>query len=175
MTDLASQTNAPATQLARFATDECGAISVDWTMISAAAVGFALATAAYFTDINAFLATNMNTELEGGDLSDSVPIYIAEHFAPLINEGAVTPEAAIELYDAAHEMMNYEIITTLEQGIQQLEAGELTTQELNELVAVASVAQERDLEREETLDHYFGFDGSTPFYASAGTTEVASQ
>lgn len=159
----------------RFARDESGAITVDWMMISCAAVGFALATAAYFTDINAFLATNMNNELEGNDLSDGVPAYLAEHFQPLVDEGVVTPEAAVELYDAAHEMMNYEIITQLEQGIEQIEAGTLTEQELSELVAVASVADERDLASEETLDFYFGFGGSDPAYASGGTTQVATQ
>lgn len=168
----------------RFARDESGAITVDWMMISCAAVGFALATAAYFTDINAFLATNMNTELAGGDLSDGTPNYnpangvpdfVAENFEPLINEGLITPEGALELYDAAHVMMNYEITTTLEQGIEQLESGTITEQELEQLVAVASVADERDLASEETLDFYFGFGGSTPYYASAGTAEVASQ
>ena len=184
MTGPASHPSASVAPLARFAADECGAISVDWTMISAAAVGLALATAAFFTDINAFLATNMNNELEGSDLSDGapnynpadgVPAFVSENFEPLIDDGLITPEAAQELYDDAHEMMNYEIITTLEQGIAQLEAGTITEQELEELVAVATVADERDLATEDTLDYYFGFGDSEPLYASGGTTQVATQ
>lgn len=173
----------PAVQ--RFFENESGAITVDWTVMSCAAVSLALGTAALFTDVNGMLANNMNEELDGGDLSDGYPDhasgenadgwpdYAATGFEPLLTAGTITLADAQESYGNAHDMMNYEISTSLEAGIAAMEAGTITVDELNELVSIATVAYERNLGSDESLDYYFGFDGGDPFYV-AGGTQVAT-
>jgi Flp pilus assembly pilin Flp len=169
-----------------FLSNESGAITVDWTVISCAAVSLALGTAALFTDVNGMLATNMNEELADGDLSDGYPDfaaaegdgdwpdYAADGFDPLLTAGTITVTEAQALYDDAHDMMNHGIITALEAGIAAMEAGTLTIEELNELVSIATVAYERNLGSDAELDYYFGFEGSEPFYVTAGSQSVAT-
>lgn len=148
----------------QFLTDERGAITVDWTVLSALAVGIAIATTAVLTDTVAVLAGRMDHELRSRQMSDEWVEFFASHFAPILETGYVS-EAEVELlYDSANELMNHSVLTQLSDGITALEEGTITAEELVELVAIASVAYQRNLVDDAMLDYYFGFEGSDPYY-----------
>ncbi len=152
-----------------FVTKQNGAMTVSWVSLSAAAVGFALSTAALMRDHSALVSGNMNDELAGGDISDGWPNYTYDHFAPLIEAGALTTEDAEALHDTAFDLMNHEVANQVAAGIAALEDGTMTPEELSELIALGSIAYHRNLLNDATLDHYFGFDGADPYYFQTTT------
>ncbi len=160
-------------QFKAFAVEERGAITTDWTALTGLAVGFALATAAVFTDINGMVAGNMNAELADGDLADDWPHYISEHFGPLIDSGYLTEGQAAYLHSDAFDMMNHEVLARLEAGIAAIENGTITASELAELVAIASVAHQRNLVPDSLLDEHFGFDSGDASYMTASNAPDA--
>ncbi|MBF9045034.1 hypothetical protein HKCCE4037_16950 [Rhodobacterales bacterium HKCCE4037] len=160
-------TIARASQALRdFLANEHGAITVDWMVITTAAISLSLGTSALLRDHSAFVARNMDNELRDGDISDGWPAYTYDHFAPLITAGYLTTEEASALHDQSFDQMNFQINSALHSGIEAMEAGNLTAEELSELISVASIAWHRDLADEAMLDYYFGFDGSTPYYVT---------
>lgn len=149
----------------KFCADERGAITVDWTVLSAAAVGLAMAATAVFTDAIDILSARMDGELRSRQMSDEFVQFYASHFEPMLETGAVTEEQAEAIYDMAGELMNHDIISNLSAGITALEENTITEEELVALVALASVAYQRNVVDDGMLNHYFGFDGSPdPYY-----------
>lgn len=144
--------------------DDRGAITVDWTVISAAAVGLAIATTAVMTNSIDVLSGRMDNELRTRQLGDEWIQFVPIHFEPILASGAISEADMEVLYDVADQMMNNEVITSLTSGIEALENGTITAEELVELVAIASVAYQRNLFDDGMLDYYFGFEGSEPYY-----------
>jgi len=165
-----TKTSAYLAHIREFFSDQSGAITVDWTVLSSAAISMALGTSTLLRDHSEFVATGMDNELRGGDLSDGWPNYTFDHFEPMITAGALTTEEAEALHDTAFDLMNHRVVTDLLSGIVSMEAGSLTDEQLSELISIASIAYHRDLADEEMLDHYFGFDGATPFYMTIDPT-----
>ncbi len=160
--------------LTTFATDETGAITVDWTVLAAAAVGLAIATTALLTDTIQILAGRMDDELRSRQLSDDWIQFFASHFGPVLETGYMSEAEAEVLYDDANALMNYDIMSQLTSGIEALEEGTITTEELVNLIAVASVAYQRNLVDDGMLNYYFGFDGSDPYYMTVATAPNGS-
>lgn len=160
--------------LTEFLIDDCGAITVDWTVLASAAVGLAIATTAIMTDTIQILAGRMDDELRSRQLSDDWIQFLATHFEPILETGYLSEAQAEVLYDEANVLMNYDIISQLTSGIEALEEGTITPEELVELVAVASVAYQRNLADDGMLDYYFGFGGSDPYYMTVASAPTAT-
>ncbi|WP_166486099.1 hypothetical protein [Jannaschia sp. CCS1] len=117
------------------------------------------------TDTLDVLSFRMDEELRERQLSDDWVQFYASHFEPILATGAITEEQAETIYDMADDLMNHDIISHLADGITALEEGTITEEELVGLVALASVAYQRNVVDDAMLNHYFGFDGrEDPFY-----------
>lgn len=143
-----------------FLKNESGAVTVDWTTLSAAAVGLSLATAAVLSGTLDMVISRLDGELRDQQMSDSFVSFASSHFEPLYENNLIDPETAQDLFSTANEMLNQEIIDALQYGIEALEAGQLTPADAAALMAVASVAYQRNLVSDQILNYYFGFDGS---------------
>ena len=161
-------------QFAEFFRNESGAISVDWTVLSAAAVGMAIATTAIMNDSLSFVSGQMDDELRERQLSDEWIQYAASHFEPILQTGYMTSAEAEAVFTAAEGQMNYDIMSQLEAGIAEIDAGTISAEDLVDLVGVASVAAQRNLVDDAILNHYFGFDGSDPAYMDLANPPSAS-
>lgn len=148
--------------LKRFFREEHGAISVDYTVISAAAVGMAIATTAIVTGGIHNLTQQIDTELRERQLNDTFIAFESAHFNPLYQAGFLTEEQAAELWNSANAAMNQELIDQLAAGIEKIQDGSITQEELGTLFAAASVAYQRNIVDDSVLEYYFGLDGSTP-------------
>lgn len=151
-------------RLIPFLRNDQGAVTVDWTVLSAAAVSMALATVTVLEDGLEGLVSRIDSELRSQQLSDGFVTYQSGDFEPLIAEGSMTIEDGAVIFDTVNQLMNSEILAALELGIEMMEAGTLPQQDFPTLVALASVARQRDIASPEMLDFYFGFDGSDPAY-----------
>lgn len=158
----------------KFASDERGAITVDWTVLSSAAVGLAIATTAIMTDSIDVLAGRMDDELRSRQLSDEWVGFYASHFEPVLQSGYMTEEQVETLFESANEMMNHSVTSALVEGIEAMEDGSITAEELVELIAVASVAYQRNIVDDATLDYYFGFEGSEPYYMTIANAPTST-
>jgi Flp pilus assembly pilin Flp len=143
-----------------FVSEEHGAISVDYTVISAAAVGMAIATTAIVTGGIDNLTQRIDTELRDRQLNDTFIGFESAHFEPLYMAGLLSEEAATDLWNDANSMMNQELIDLLAEGIAKIQDGTITEEELGDLFAAASVAYQRNIVDDAVLEHYFGLDGS---------------
>ena len=155
------------TRATKYLRDDRGSVAVDWTVISAAAVGLAVATTAIMTDAIDVVSSRMDSELRSRMLTDEFIQFAANHFEPILATGTVSEEHVETIYNAAGDLMNHELLSELTHGIEALEAGTLTEEGLVGLVALGSVAYQRNLVDDATLDYYFGFEGSEAYYLTA--------
>ena len=146
--------------LSHFLHDERAAVTVDWTVLSAAAVAVAIATTAILTDGIEGLTGRLDGELREQNLSDNFVVFLSGHFEQLIASTDLTEEAAGLYFDEANQLLNNEIRTNLEAGVTQMVEGTLPEDDLPILVALASVAQQRNIVDDDYLNYYFDFDGS---------------
>lgn len=137
---------------------EKGAVTVDWTMLSAAAVGLSLATAAMLTGTLDMVISRVDDELRTQQLSDDFVQFTSAHFEPLYQGGALDAETAEDLFATANAMMNQELLDALEWGLEQLQSGSISGDDMAALYAVASVAYQRNLVSDQILEGYFGFE-----------------
>lgn len=143
-----------------FLLDDRGAVTVDWTVLSSATVAMSLATVALLNGTLRDVEGRLDAELRAQQMSDNFIQFTPEHFEALYANNIVTEEEAEAVYDVANQLMNQEIIDALQYGIEKLEAGILTQEQAIDLMAVASVARQRNIVDNNVLDYYFGFDGS---------------
>lgn len=148
------------TSLRRFASDDSGAVTVDWTVLSSAAVAMSLATVGVLNGGIQGMISRADAELRDQQMSDNYIGFTSAHFEPIYAANLATAEIAENLFNAANALMNHELLTALQQGIEDLEAGLLTQEDLVGLMALASVAQQRNIIDDGILDYYFGFDGA---------------
>ncbi len=154
-------------KLHHFLHDESAAVTVDWTVLSAAAVGMALATVAVLQDGIDGLVGTVDSELRSQQMSDSFVLYLSGHYEDALAEGLLSSEDAEYYFEYANDLMNHEVIEGLELGIQMMEDGELTQDDLPLLLSLGSVAYQRNIVDDDVLDHYFGLAGnSEPAYLS---------
>ena len=151
-----------------FLRDDNGAITVDYTVLSAAAVGMAIAATAVITGGVQSLTSRIDEELRLRQLNDSFIAFTAAHFEALFAANILSEAEAQALWEAANTLMNNELLAALEEGITKIQNGTLTEEEYGELFAVASVVYQRNIVDDAILNYYFGFDGSTPPVEYAG-------
>ena len=145
--------------------DESAAVTVDWTVLSAAAVGMALMASTILEGGIDGLTARVDGELRTQNLSDDFVTYLSGHFEPLIAENLVNEDEAGDYFEYANTLLNSEILSNLQTGVDKMVAGTLTPEELPMLVALASVAHQRNIADDDYLNYYFGFDGSGGFFA----------
>lgn len=148
------------TPVLSFLSDERGAVTVDWTVLSAAAVGMSLATVAVLNGGLDGMVSRMDAELREQQMSDNFIQFTSAHFEPLYARNMVTAQQAEAAYNSANVLMNQEIIDALQVGVEKLEAGLLNDEQILTLMALASVARQRNIVDAEVLDYYFGVDGA---------------
>lgn len=143
-------------RLIQFVRGEAGAVSVDYTVLSAAAVGMAMSAAAILTGGVQDLTQRIDAELRTRQLSDSFVVFTSSHFEPLYEQQLVSPEDAAYAFALADEMMNQEIIDALGAGLILAQQETLTPAQMTELFALASVAYQRNIIDDAVLEQYFG-------------------
>tara|TARA_R110002073_G_scaffold28763_6_gene91104 strand:+ start:1519 stop:1956 length:438 start_codon:yes stop_codon:yes gene_type:complete len=129
----------------QFLTSESGAITVDWVVLTAAVAGMALAATAMVEGGLENLASDLEAQLRTQQVSDAFVQFNSSHFDALYDAGIVTEENAETYFGLANEMTNAEILTALEDGILDYNDGNLTDAEIAQLVALASVAYQRNI------------------------------
>jgi Flp pilus assembly pilin Flp len=157
----------------RFLSEEHGAISVDYTVLSAAAVSMAIATTAIVTGGIDNLTQRIDTELRERQLNDTFIEFESAHFEPLYMAGLLSEDDAGDLWNTANTKMNQELIDQLADGIAKIQDGSITEEELGDLFAAASVAYQRNIVDDAVLEHYFGLDGSAPATSLRPPNDVA--
>lgn len=159
------------TPISTFIGSESGAITVDWTVLASGMTAMCLATAALMTDNFNMLSGLMDAEMRDRQMRDDWVQYFASHFEDALQSGYLSEEQAEALHDAAATLTNDQLREQLEAGIESLEADTITTEELMELVAIASVSDQRNIVDDATMDHYFGFDGGEPAYMNSSAAQ----
>lgn len=154
-------------RLKKYLFDESGAISVDYTVLSAGAVAMAISATVILTGAIDNITGAVDAELRERQLNDTYIEFKPAHFEPLLETNLVTEDAALELWTSANEKMNQDIINMLEEGIQKIEAGTITEEELGALFAAASVAYQRNVIDDAVLEYYFGFGEGEPMGGQA--------
>ena len=147
--------------LREFILDETGAITVDYVVLSAAAVGMAIATTDVLRVGIGDMTSNLEEQLRTRNLSDDFVSFDASHFGPSIQSGFMNETDANELFNLANQMTNASIMSLLEEGVTALSNGvELSEMDYAELSAVASVARQRNIADSQMLDDFFAGDGA---------------
>jgi len=149
--------------LREFILDETGAITVDYVVLSAAAVGMAIATTDVLRVGIGDMTSNLEEQLRTRNLSDDFVVFDASHFGPSIQSGFMNETDANELFNLANQMTNASIMSLLEEGFTALSNGvELSDMDYAELSAIASVARQRNIADSQMLDAFFAGEGGGP-------------
>lgn len=156
--------------VSNFIADETGAISVDWVVLSAAAVGMSLAATDVVRDGLRDVSSNLEAQLRTQQISDAFVGFTSNHFDALYDEGLITEEQAETLFTAANELTNADVLTILENGIEKMVNETITEQEMRELWAVASVAYQRNIIDDSVIEYYFS--DASGNYGNGGQTET---
>ena len=142
-----------------FLRDETGAVTVDWTVLAAAAMGMAIAATAVITDGIEGLSSNLEAQLRTQQISDAFVQFTSTHFDPLYDAGVLDEETAETLFTDANEKTNQEVLDSLEYYIDKINDGTINEVELAEAFAVASVAAQRNIVDDAVIEYYFLPDG----------------
>ena len=151
-----------------FLREESAAISVDYVVLSAAAVAMAIAATDVIKGGERVLTSDLEAQLRSQQISDSFVTFTSSHFDALYDSGVVSEEQASDLFDSANEMMNSDILNALADGIEKMVNETITDEELAELFAIASVAYQRNIVDDEIIEYYFSSDGG--YYSSDTST-----
>lgn len=141
-----------------FLRGESGAITVDYTVLGAAAVGMAMSAAAVLTGAVENLTQRVDSELRTRQLSDDFVSFYSAHFEPLYEIGAANEDGAYEAFTSADTMMNQDIIDAIYLGVLKAQEGTLSNAAMTELFALASVAYQRNILDDAFLEEYFGIE-----------------
>ena len=144
-----------------FIESEDGAITVDWVVLSAAVVAMAIAATDVINGGLRELSSNLEAQLRTQQISDAFVLFTSTHFDALYDAGIVTEPQAEDLFTAANDMTNGEILTALESYIEKIANATITDVELAEAYAVASVAYQRNIVEDAVIETYFTIDGDT--------------
>jgi Flp pilus assembly pilin Flp len=128
-----------------FLTSESGAVSVDWTVLTAAVAGMALAATAMIEDGISSLASDLEAQLRTQQVSDAFVVFHSAHFNALYDAGVIDEVGAESMFDIANAMTNATILTGIEEGILAYNDGDLSDEDIALLVAMASVGVQRNI------------------------------
>ncbi len=148
----------------QFLSSQTGAVSVDWTVLSAAAVSMALATVTVIEGGIEGLVSRIDGELRSQQLNDSFVTFLSGHYEDALGAQLLSTEDGEYYFEYANSLLNHEVVAGLETGIAMMENGELTEEDLALLISLGSVAYQRNIVDDDTLDYYFGFGGADPAY-----------
>lgn len=129
----------------KFLTSESGAVSVDWTVLTAAVAGMALAATAVIEDGISTLASDLEAQLRTQQVSDAFVVFNSSHFNALYDAGMIDEQGAQSLFDIANAMTNAAILNGIEDGILAYNDGNLSDEDVALLVAMASVGVQRNI------------------------------
>lgn len=129
----------------KFLRSDSGAVSVDWTVLTAAVAGMALAATAVIEDGISTLASDLEAQLRTQQVSDAFVTFNASHFNALYDAGMIDVQGAEDLFALANAMTNAEILNGIEGGILAYNDGHLSDYETAMLVAMASVGIQRNI------------------------------
>ncbi len=138
-----------------FVESEEGAVTVDWVVLSAAAVAMAIAATDVINGGLRELSSNLEAQLRTQQISDAFVLFTSNHFDALYDAGLITEEQAEDLFNDANEMTNNEVLIALEDYIEKITNGTITESELSEAFAVASVAHQRNIVDDAVIENYF--------------------
>lgn len=139
-----------------FVAEEDGAITVDWVVLSSAVVAMSIAATDVLRGGLADVASDLEAQLRSQQISDAFVVFTSAHFEPLYEAGLLTEAQAADLFDLANTMTNAQILTALEAGIAAMNAGTLSDTEMAQLIAVASVAYQRNIVDDSVFEENFG-------------------
>lgn len=142
----------------QFLQNEHGAVSVDYTVISAAAVGMAIAATAVLTGGIDYVTSRIDEELRDRQLNDTFIAFESAHFEPLYAFDIISEEDAEDFWNVSNEQMNQELLDDLEANLTKLLDGTINEAELIELYADASVAYQRNILDDAILEPLFDTD-----------------
>jgi Flp pilus assembly pilin Flp len=135
-----------------FLRSESGAVSVDWTVLTAAVAGMALAATAVIEDGISTLASNLEAQLRTQQVSDAFVVFNSSHFNALYDAGMIDEDGAESMFVMANAMTNADILNGIEDGILAYNDGNLSDQEVALLVAMASVGVQRNIISEDDVN-----------------------
>ncbi|MEM1274686.1 MAG: hypothetical protein AAGF88_12790 [Pseudomonadota bacterium] len=139
----------------QFLQEERGAITVDWVVLSAAAVAMSIAATDVIRGGLAELSSDLEAQLRTQQISDAFVQFASNHFDVLYDAGMLTEEQAEQLFADANEMTNADILSSLETYIEKMTNGTITESELQQAFAVASVAYQRNIVDDAVIEYYF--------------------
>lgn len=142
----------------KFLSDDSGAITVDWVVLSAAAVGMSIAATGVVRGGLDDLASNLEAQLRSQQISDAFVQFRSNQFDTAYDMGLMTEEQAQDLFADASEMTNADILGGLEEAIEKIVNGTISETELQEAFALASVAYQRNIIDDDVIHYYFGDD-----------------
>lgn len=134
-----------STPITKFWRSESGAITVDWVVLVSAAFGLATATTAMILATMQFVTSNLDAELREQQLSDQYVQFEPNAFDWFYDNGVLTVEEAEAVWTQADEMMNHELLTFIDEGVQMYADGDLTDDQLATLWAMLNVAEQRNI------------------------------
>lgn len=140
----------------KFLSDERGAITVDWVVLSAAAVGMSIAATGVVRGGLDDLASNLEAQLRSQQISDAFVQFRSNQFDMAYDMGLMTEEQAQDLFEQANLLTNADILGGLEDAIEKIVNGTISDSELQEAFALASVAYQRNIIDDDVIHYYFG-------------------
>ncbi|MEM9318504.1 MAG: hypothetical protein AAGA70_05810 [Pseudomonadota bacterium] len=150
-----------------FWTEDDGAITVDWVVLSAGAVSMAIAATAVIGDGLQGLTSNLEAQLRSQQISDAFVQFVPIHFDTLYDLGILTPEEAETAFGEANALTNLAIVEQLDAYIQKVTNGEqISDTEIADAYALASVAYQRNIVDDELIEYYFSGESGDQNYVS---------
>lgn len=143
-----------------FLQNDRGAITVDYAVLSAAALSMAIATTDALRATIGTVSSNLEAQLRTQQISDAFVAFTSSHFDPLYDAGSLTEENAETVFGYANELTNQEVLSALGDYIGKMTDGSITSQELASAYAVMSVAHQRNIVGDDVISTYFGVDPS---------------
>jgi hypothetical protein len=128
-----------------FLTSESGAVSVDWTVLTAAVAGMALAATALIEDGISSLASDLEAQLRTQQVSDAFVVFHSAHFNALYDASVIDEAGAESMFNIANNMTNAAILTGVEDGLLAYNDGNMSDEDIALLVAMASVGVQRNI------------------------------
>lgn len=129
----------------KFLASDSGAVSVDWTVLTAAVAGMALAATAVIEEGISTLASDLEAQLRTQQVSDAFVVFNSSHFNALYDAGIIDETGAESMFSIANAMTNAAILNGIEDGILAYNDGLMSDEEVALLVAMASVGVQRNI------------------------------
>ncbi len=129
----------------QFLASEDGAITVDYVVLSAAAVAMAISTTDVLDDTIDFLSSRLEAQLRNQQISDAFVQFDSAFWQGQYDDGTFNETQTEDYFNQANELMNQELIDKINELTPAAYDGTLTTNETGELIAAISVGLQRNI------------------------------